>query len=689
MRIMSILTAFIVAAVLYAVVMERERLFQFARDVAPAALTEEEQTAQAPEPDTPPETVTEAEPAAVDGRARVMAKRSVAQVVDSSVIMRGETLAIRQVEVRAETSGKVVSEPLRKGSLVEADQLLCEIDPGTRSVSLQEAVARLAEAESRLPEAAARRAEAEAAVPAARARILEAEAAVPAAEAQLAEAKAGVPAAEARLAEARARVPEATARLEEAKAKVPEAEARLAEAEARVPEAAARLKEAEAAVPAARSALIEAQARVPEADARVLEAEARLREAEINLRASQELARDGFAAQTRLAASEATHEAAKAQVQAAQLGLKSAAAGIEAAKTQLQGALAGVETAKTQVVAAKTTVQAARSGISNARAGVNSARTQIENAIAGISTAESGIINARAGVESARSQLESAKAGIQAAESQIQNARAGVQTAESQLEGAKAVVASALSGIEGAKAAVISAKSQLEGALAGVQSAKTGEESARSAIQSAEAAVATAEKEIERLRIHAPFGGLLETDTAELGALMQPASACATIIQLNPIKIVGYVPETTVSRIDLGAPASARLTSGRDVTGEVTFVSRSADPTTRTFAIELTVPNEDLSIRDGETAEIAIEADGAKAHLLAQSTLTLNDEGTLGVRTVSPDDAVQWMDVTILRDTPEGVWVTGLPETVDVITLGQEFVTDGVKVLPSYEDIIQ
>lgn len=647
MRIMSILTACLVAAVLYAVVMERDRLLGFARDTSPAAQVDD--PAADPDAAEGAAPVAEAaEPAVIpEGAVRVMAKRSVAQVVDSEVILRGETEAVRQVEVRAETSGKIVSEPLRKGALVEAGQLLCEIDPGTRGVSLQEAQARLAEAKARLPEAKARLAEAKAQLPAAEARILEAEAAVPAAEARLAEAKAGVPAAEALLAEAKARIPENDARLVEAEARVPEAEARLAEAKAAVPAAEARLKEAEAGVPAAEAALVTAEARIPEAKARVKQAEAQVREAEINLRASQELARDGFAAQTRLAGAEAAHETALAAVQTAQLGLKSATSGIEAAKSQLQGALAAVQTAKSQVATAKAAVQAAESGISNARAGVISARAQIQNALA------------------------------------------GVRTAESQLQGAKAAVASALSAVEGAKAAVISAKSQLEGALAGVQSAKTGEEGALSAIQSAEAAVAAAAKEIERLKVHAPFAGLLETDTAELGALMQPGSACATVIQLNPIKIVGYVPETTVARVDLGARAGARLTNGRIVEGKVSFVSRSADPLTRTFAVELTVDNADLTIRDGETAEIAIEAEGAKAHFLSQSTLTLNDEGKLGVRTVTDQDSVQWMDVSILRDTRDGVWITGLPDEVDVITVGQEYVTNGVTVVPSYEDIIQ
>ena len=115
----------------------------------------------------------------------------------------------------------------------------------------------------------------------------------------------------------------------------------------------------------------------------------------------------------------------------------------------------------------------------------------------------------------------------------------------------------------------------------------------------------------------------------------------------------------------------------------------AADALTRTFRVELTVANPDLALRAGQTAEIAIQADGALAHLLPSSALTLDDEGTLGVRTVNAETRTEFLPVTILRDTREGIWVTGLPDQVDVITLGQEYVTDGVPLAPSYEDVIQ
>lgn len=205
-------------------------------------------------------------------------------------------------------------------------------------------------------------------------------------------------------------------------------------------------------------------------------------------------------------------------------------------------------------------------------------------------------------------------------------------------------------------------------------------------LRSAEAGVAAARKEIERLTITAPFAGILEDDSAEIGSLLQPGSLCATVMQLDPIRLLGFVPETEVDRIALDAPAGARLATGREVTGRVSFISRAADPATRTFRVDIDVPNPDLSIRDGQTAEIMIAAPGASAHLLPQSALTLNDDGALGVRLVDADNIARFAPVTLLRDTGQGVWVSGLAERVDVIVVGQEFVTDGVTVLPTFRE---
>ena len=302
-----------------------------------------------------------------------------------------------------------------------------------------------------------------------------------------------------------------------------------------------------------------------------------------------------------------------------------------------------------------------------------------------LAEAQARLAEARARRPEVESRIPEAQARLAEAKARLEEARINATAAERLSEGGFA----SQTRVANTEAAVQSAQAAITTAEAGVKAAEAGMDSLQANIESAEAAVNRAQTEIDRLEISAPFSGVLETDTAELGSLLQPGGLCATVIQLDPIKVVGFVPENDVNRVEVGAMAGARLNEGPDVQARVTFLSRSADPTTRTFRVELTVPNPDFAIRDGQTAEILIQSQGVMAHLLAASSLTLNDEGTLGVRTIDDQSQAVFMPVSVLRDTAEGVLVTGLPDQVDVITVGQEFVTDGVTVAPSFEEVIQ
>ena len=216
--------------------------------------------------------------------------------------------------------------------------------------------------------------------------------------------------------------------------------------------------------------------------------------------------------------------------------------------------------------------------------------------------------------------------------------------------------------------------------------AETRRLTAQSALKSATAAVEAARRDLTRLEIRAPFSGLLEDDAAELGSLLQPGGLCARLIQLDPVRLVGFAAEADVDRIEVGALAGGRLASGGQVMGRVTFLARSADPATRTFRVEVTVPNPALTIRDGQTVELLIATEGRKAHRVPASALTLDDGGRLGVRLVDADSRVRFAAVSVLRDTDAGLWVTGLPDSAPVIVRGQEYVTEGVAVAVTLQE---
>lgn len=200
--------------------------------------------------------------------------------------------------------------------------------------------------------------------------------------------------------------------------------------------------------------------------------------------------------------------------------------------------------------------------------------------------------------------------------------------------------------------------------------------SAQAAVSAARAGLDNARAELDRTQIVAKVAGIIEDPLTSVGVMLSPGTACATIVQLDPIVFVGSVAEANIGMARTGLDATITTVTGQSVPGKVTFIASTADNATRSFPVEIEAPNPDLTIRDGLTAQALVNMGSLPGHLLPQSVLTLNDDGVLGVRSVK-DSVVEFHRVTIVSDTREGVWVAGLPASIDIITIGQEFVREG------------
>jgi multidrug efflux system membrane fusion protein len=167
---------------------------------------------------------------------------------------------------------------------------------------------------------------------------------------------------------------------------------------------------------------------------------------------------------------------------------------------------------------------------------------------------------------------------------------------------------------------------------------------------------------------------------AEVGAYLSPGQPCGTMIELDPLLIVGDLPETEASKVKVGSTATARLVSGETIQGRVRFVAHDADPTTRTYRVEITAANPGDKVASGLSADIAIGGGVGPAHLIPVSALVLDAAGRQGVRYVQSDDRVAFAPVTILEQAPTGVWVAGLSGPTRLITVGQSYVSEGQRV---------
>ncbi len=212
-----------------------------------------------------------------------------------------------------------------------------------------------------------------------------------------------------------------------------------------------------------------------------------------------------------------------------------------------------------------------------------------------------------------------------------------------------------------------------------------------SAIAAAKANLASARAELKRrdlalrkTEIRAPFAGFIEDVHLEIGDYAQPGTACATLVDLNPMLLVGRVSELVVLNIETGNEAIGELADRSQVRGPITFVGQQDDPATRTYAIEVELDNESGKLRSGMTTQIRIPIEEEFAHKISPALFSLDNEGGYGVRVVNNDDRVEFYSVTIVAEDEDGVWVSGLPNTSNIIIVGQELVISGERVDPVF-----
>ncbi|TDH35828.1 efflux RND transporter periplasmic adaptor subunit [Pseudohoeflea suaedae] len=208
-------------------------------------------------------------------------------------------------------------------------------------------------------------------------------------------------------------------------------------------------------------------------------------------------------------------------------------------------------------------------------------------------------------------------------------------------------------------------------------SPKTQANDAQSALAAARSQLETAQAELDRLQVRSPFSGVIDSVSVEEGSWAPAGQAVADLLSLDPIVAAGEISERERSLIKAGGEAEIALINGRDVKGQVRFVSREATSETRTYPIEVTVDNSDYTIPAGMTAEIRLKSDPVKAVRLPRSVVTLDEDGNIGVRVVDEDHKIAFVPIDLIDDTSDGLILGGIPDGSRIVVAGQDLVTDG------------
>jgi len=202
-------------------------------------------------------------------------------------------------------------------------------------------------------------------------------------------------------------------------------------------------------------------------------------------------------------------------------------------------------------------------------------------------------------------------------------------------------------------------------------------ETALAELEAARAELEAVRLDIANTQIRAPIAGVLNHRFAEVGDFLGRADPVAEVLENHPLRAVVQVPQHNVHRVQVGGPAHVRFVDDSEHTGTVRYISAGADTTTRTFRVEITVPNEDRVLPSGVSVQVRIPVEQVMAQRISPALIGLDERGRLGVKTVDGDDRVAFHEVAVVRADADGVWVTGLPEDARIIIIGQGFVNAG------------
>lgn len=205
-------------------------------------------------------------------------------------------------------------------------------------------------------------------------------------------------------------------------------------------------------------------------------------------------------------------------------------------------------------------------------------------------------------------------------------------------------------------------------------------DTAISALAQAESQLKAAEADLDRIRIVAPFGGIVDKVDVELGSSVAQGGEVLTLLSLDPVVVRGEISERDLSHIKTGDSAEATLVNGEKVSGTVSYISREATPATRTFRIDVSIPNPDDRIPAGMTAEITLRSAPIDAVTLPRSVVTLSANGDLGIRAVDGGNKVVFFPIDLVDDMQDGLVLGGIPAGAKVIVAGQDLVKEGDEV---------
>ena len=194
--------------------------------------------------------------------------------------------------------------------------------------------------------------------------------------------------------------------------------------------------------------------------------------------------------------------------------------------------------------------------------------------------------------------------------------------------------------------------------------------------------------ELNNTKILIPFDSTIEDSFIELGDYVKKGDKIAKIVDLDPIFVKVNVTENVINNLKLNQ-ATSIIIANKSYEGLISYISKTSDPLTRNFRVEIKINNKKKQIISGLSSEVRINLSKEDAYFIPSSLISLDDQGKIGIKVVQ-EKKVLFLTIDIISDTGNGYWVnTNSKNNLEdymLITQGHEYVIEGEKVVIKNSD---
>jgi RND family efflux transporter MFP subunit len=418
---------------------------------------------------------------------------------------------------------------------------------------------------------------------------------------------------------------------------------------------------------------------------------AQVQQADYTTRAAQ--------AQSQLLGSQSTVAQARSE-------LAQATASREQARAALMQAVSAKGTAESQLAEARTSLEQAQAGLAEAQAGKREARAALAEAEAVAVKAKLDFERAsnlfasqsmtKADYDAAKAQADSTQAKVDQAQQQIEGYEAKEKAARSQIDTAQARIAGATSQVKTSQARIDEAKAQLQASQDAVRAARAQVGTAQAQASAARAQFESAKIPVNDTSLRAPLDAVVLQRNVEVGSFVAAGTVGFVLADTHSVKVVFGVPDVEMRLLRLGMPLgiSTEAYPGREFRGRVTAISPSADPKSRVFDVEVTVPNPRGQLKSGMITALELPAAAPSALLLTVPVAAIvASQGRVGGRPRGQDYAVLVVEdqagkqVARVRDVTLGPTVGNMVAIRWGVKAGERVVTTGAPLLVDGEAV--